>query len=237
MPDIPASKEEIMDRNSDIVPTDVARMYVYPVPSSLNCTGTAIAVEFCYNANATTSNRRPIFDLLPLKQKGTNFTVTGTRLTIESQPTDQICIDQQDDVRCCDRMNLNQDHELQLPGDNFAFSILTPMKPRYDLLAFFASLQEYQVDVFAPGVNDVVTENLQIRDSFDLPNSKDTATLKIIRFIITGKFVYNLLYAILGLGVGSKLSFCEFVIINGVESMIIVCILIYIHYRSSTSYF
>ena len=181
VPDIPASTQMISDIL--LADTDPNSIYVYPVPSSLGCIGTSMTVEFCYKA--TTRNKHPVFNLLPLKQNGTNFTVTGSNLTIGSQPTKQICIDEEEQY-CCDRVDLN--NTIQLPGDKFAFGISSPTGNHHELLAFFPSLPEYQVEAFVHATS--IVADLAMGKTFDLQNSKANVTLRIIRFSFTGNFVH-----------------------------------------------
>ena len=182
VPDIPASTQMIS--GIETMATNPNLIYVYPVPSSLGCMGTSMTVEFCYNATA--GNKRPVFNLLPLKQNGTNFTVTGSSLTIESQPTEE-CTGNIDEGNrhCCDHVELN--NAIQLPGDKFAFRISSPTGNHHELLAFFSSLPEYQVEAFVHATSYVT--DLAMGKTFDLQNSKANVTLRIIRFSFKGNFV------------------------------------------------
>ena len=184
VPDIPASTQMIS--GIPIADTDPNFIYVYPVPSSLGCMGTSMTIEFCYKATA--GNKRPVFNLLPLKQNGTIFAVTGSNLNIESQPTEELCTGNIDEGNrhCCDRVKLN--NAIQLPGDKFAFRISSPTGNHHELLAFFPSLLEYRVEAFVH-TTSIVTD-LAMGKTFDLQNSKANVTLRIIRFSFTGNFVH-----------------------------------------------
>ena len=108
-------------------------VYIYPVPSTLNCSGTVSAVQYCYSVSSgALGTEREVFTLLTLQQNGLNFVVSSV-ITVRSTPTGQICTRGFLGIQyCCDIMALNPMDQFDLPAVNFAFGII----PEDSLLTF-----------------------------------------------------------------------------------------------------
>ncbi len=84
--------ENVASIRGGLLPSDLD---IYPVPSTLNCSGTVSAVEYCYaglRSDVTYGTNHPVFTLLTLEQNGLTFRITGM-ISVHSTPTDQKCTD------------------------------------------------------------------------------------------------------------------------------------------------
>ena len=98
--------------------SDPDEIYVFPVPSMLNCSGRVSEIRYCYQQNVLTDNNI-IFTLLILEQSGSNFRVTNEIAVRESTPP-QGC-----ENFCCDAMTFNTEDSFPLPASNFAFGVIS----------------------------------------------------------------------------------------------------------------
>lgn len=113
----------VANNSIDFLPSATALLYIYPLPSSLNCSGTVSAVRYCYFDDNELGTERPIFTLLTLEQNGVFFNITYlTR--VFSTPTAQICTGTSGSQYCCDSYTLRIMDQFHLPASNFAFGII-----------------------------------------------------------------------------------------------------------------
>ena len=106
--------------NLRITDSKVDVLYVYRIPAALNCSGTVVGIEFCYNSDGM-EQIREIFALLPLMEVGVQFNVTSSVLHFEGDPTKDSCSDRS---VCCNRLNVST--HIQLSGDEFVFGVSIP---------------------------------------------------------------------------------------------------------------
>ncbi len=162
---------------------------IFPVPSTLNCSGTVSALEFCYNhqnISAEFGTNYHVFTLLILGRTGTfTFNVRhSTIIRVYSTPTAQKCLDQPTVVQgemlmtryCCDSMQLDMADYFSLPATNIAFGI-TPTE--FNQLRYRdESLQVVQYNV--------LSSDIQGRNSFTLKSSfRNDTTPRLLQFIIS----------------------------------------------------
>ena len=106
--------------NLSITDSRVGILYVYRIPAALNCSGTVVGVEFCYNSDGM-EQVREIFALLPLMEVGVQFNVTSSVVHFEGDPTEDNC----SGPVCCNRLNVSS--PIQLSGDQlFVFGVSIP---------------------------------------------------------------------------------------------------------------
>ena len=96
------------------------------IPSTLNCSGTVTAVEYCYRAgDSQLGTEQLVFTLLTLQQSGTTFTIIDV-IPISSTPTSDICTSGVMDAQYCyDTLSLDMMNSFLLPTDNFSFGVVT----------------------------------------------------------------------------------------------------------------
>ena len=112
-----------LERSANLSITDskIGILYVYRIPAALNCNGTVVGVEFCYNSDGMKQDR-DIFAILPLMEVGVQFNVTSSVLHFVGDPTKDNC---SGSSVCCNRLNVST--PIQLSGDQlFVFGILIP---------------------------------------------------------------------------------------------------------------
>ena len=140
--------------------SDVA--YIYPVPPTLNCSGTVSAVQFCYVLSGVLGTEREIFTLLTLGQSGLNFVVSSV-IPVSSTPTEQICTSALFLGQfCCDVMLLNSMDQFDLPAANFAFGIISEGSLLAFNTAFFPQFiaEHYRLEDATLAVGDNITVNI-----------------------------------------------------------------------------
>ena len=98
--------------------------HIYPVPSTLNCSGTVTAVEYCYRIrDSQLGTEQLVFTLLTLQQSGLEFTITDV-IPISSTPMSDICTESIFSIQyCCDILSLGMMDSFLLPAENFAFGV------------------------------------------------------------------------------------------------------------------
>lgn len=115
-------------------PSTAGEVYIFPVSSALNCSGTVSVVKYCYYGEWL-GREQLIFTLLTLQQNGFNFSIIDT-IAIHSIPSDQICTSREFSANganastvqyCCDTSTLDVNSHFILPTPNFAFGIIPAM--------------------------------------------------------------------------------------------------------------
>ena len=95
--------------NSNLTASRLGFTYIFTTPPPPpHCTGTLVAVQFCYQVFNNANDETDIFSLLFLTRNGFDFTV-DSRFTIRSTPESSRCTDPRGrairDI-CCDRVDL-----------------------------------------------------------------------------------------------------------------------------------
>ena len=103
--------------------TSSTDVHIFPLPPSLNCSGTVSAVQYCYEGD-NLGTEQSIFTLLILQQSGTTFNITNTVL-VRSTPSNPICTSQFRRLTyCCDVLTLDVADQFSLPTTGFAFGTI-----------------------------------------------------------------------------------------------------------------
>ncbi len=136
----------------------VGTTYIYEVdPSTLTCSGTVTAVEFCYSR--TTGSDRDVFDLLILTRQDSNSIRVTKSIPIRFHPSSDQC-DSSDSSKCCDVMTLTEQNQFNIPTSNFliGMNVETPnlAAPFVNLYSRFETTQ-YQLSVGRPTANSMLT--------------------------------------------------------------------------------
>ena len=148
----------VYDARNDLGDSGQGLSFVYSIPSSgLGCTGTATAVEFCYKITIFGFNNAPpdgylVFTLSMLSQSGSSFTVEYS-IPVNSRPNIVKCVWSGNyywNYYCCDSVRLHTANQFQLPADNFAFGITTPLSlwnsPTLQFITKYSS-EQYQKEI------------------------------------------------------------------------------------------
>ncbi len=134
--------------------------YVYDVDeSTLNCSGTVTAVEFCYVR--TSVSRRNVFDLLILTRQDSNSIRVTKSIPISFHPSSNQC-DSSNPPECCDTMTLSDQDQFNIAASNFLIGMVNVVEtpnlatPFPGLYSKFET-SSYQLSVGRPTVNSVLT--------------------------------------------------------------------------------
>ena len=132
--------------------------YIYDVDAStLTCSGTVTAVEFCYFR--TTGSDRDVFDLLILTRLDSSSIHVTKSIPISFEPSSEQCDSSKS--KCCDTITLTEQDQFNLPTSNFLIGMVNVETP--NLAAPFTSLYsrfgttQYQLSVGRPTANSMLT--------------------------------------------------------------------------------
>ena len=162
---------------------------IYPVPPTLNCSGTVSAVKYCYGSSETIGINSLVFTLLILEKNGLRFRVTdviqvqhrsNTNCIAKSRYTLEGLIDGSDPQYCCSSMNLEQFH---IPQPNFAFAVV----PAHSIIAYNpTSFPDYKVEKYS-FPKSVLHTLIAVGDTFTLTNTsrRTNESLLVIQFVIS----------------------------------------------------
>ena len=150
--------------------------HIYTIPTDSeghNCSGTTVAMQYCYAANITTG-RRP-FNFLILDQDGLEFTVSRR---IRLNPP--VCSTQSfDNSICCTTENLSSTWQFQISSSTFTFGILPRFAQLYSL-STENSVRQYEampINNGSPGTMFNAT-------------SAESSSLLVMRLIIGTKVIF-----------------------------------------------
>ncbi len=160
--------------------------YIYDVDeSTLNCSGTVTAVEFCYFRTSSSRNHRNVFDLLILTRQDSNSIRVTKSIPISFHPSSDQC-DSADSSQCCDIMTLTEQDQFDIAASNFLIGMVNVETP--NLAAFFANMYprfqtpSYQLSVGRPTANSMLTLSGAISQPLRLMWFHISKQLKIIHF-------------------------------------------------------
>lgn len=165
--------------------------YIYPVPSTLNCSGTVTEIQYCYFADGFGTGIF-IFTLLTLEQSGLNFTITS-QVDVQSTPTGQICTAGSPFVGinqyCCDTLTLDTMSHFNLPAGQFAFGII----PEFNMLSFSpAGFPSFLVEHFTFDMADEVNMPIiGMTYTLNETNRQTEQTLRLFKFLISKYIVQS----------------------------------------------
>ena len=163
-------------------PSQIGVSYIYPIPSTLNCSGTVAAVGYCYRAgNSQLGTQQLVFTLLTLQQDTFDFTITDV-IEIRSTPTSDNCIQISMTQYCCDILSLDMMDSFLLPAENFAFGVVTSSS----LLGFNGQLvSEYIVEHFEYVQASFSTPVIGNTIALTMSNEVSDRTLRLLTFYIS----------------------------------------------------
>ena len=173
---------------------------VFPIPPTLNCSGTVSAIDYCYIGREDSliyGMRYLIFTLVTLEQENLTFTITDV-IPVHSTPTAQKCIMQTNDLYCCDSLQLNTTHQFNLPVPNFAFGMIRSTSQEIRQLRYRnrVNMGRFIPEFLVEQYNFDTTQDLdtpQAGDIFRLNDSSRTLDrgLRIIQFTISKTNTYS----------------------------------------------
>jgi hypothetical protein len=187
--------QDVADNRNFLLSTLRNELNIFPLPPTLNCSGTVTEVRFCYRSNQLGSEVL-VFTLLTLEQIGQNFSIRNV-INVRSTPTVDICTGSRILVLlvqyCCDTLQLDTTNQFNLPTPNFAFGIIARSGTRGfggGLLTFDASFSQYavQVEHYRPSSVDVAVGN-----TISVGNLTTGRRLRLFKFLLS-KFIHGHLH-------------------------------------------
>ncbi len=134
--------------------------YIYDVDeSTLNCSGTVTAVEFCYFRTNSTKNHRNVFDLLTFTCQDSNSIRVTKSISISFHPSSDQC-DSSDSSKCCGVITLTEQDQFNISTSNFLIGMVNVETT--NLAAPFTNLYSrfetpsYQLSVGRPTANSML---------------------------------------------------------------------------------
>jgi hypothetical protein len=170
---------------SSISLTPLNEVTIFPLPPTLNCSGTVSAVSYCYFREAESNfNEELIFTLLTLEQKGQNNFVVTNEINIHSTTTADICTTFLGRT-CCDTSQLNAANQFNLPTSNFAFGIISRSEWSVslgNLQTFGTSLSQYAVEHYSLSSVNV---NVAMGSTITVGDLRTDTRLRRLKFFIS----------------------------------------------------
>ena len=164
-----------------------SNIYVYPIPSTLNCNGTVTALRYCYNANIfQLGTEQLVFTLLTLEESGPSFTISDV-ISVRSTPTLQICTGILFIITCCDLWTLDVVKQFPLPTMDFAFGVAA--SDSVTLLSF-SSFSQYRVEQYIQGTETLGSLAVGSTITVNSDSMTTSSTLRLFQFVISKLYVY-----------------------------------------------
>ena len=139
--------ENVANISPGLVLSSAIDVDIFPVPSTLNCSGTVSAIEFCYSINFLIDRlgkETRALTLMILEQNGLNFRITDL-IDVRSNSTAQKCTNLMFRSYCCDTIILREERRFHLPVSNFAFGTIPE---RSSIFSAQSSHLRYRVESF-----------------------------------------------------------------------------------------
>ena len=175
--------EFVIGSSSNLTAASSGVTYIFTTPPPLpNCTGTLVAVEFCYQVFNNANDETDIFNLLFLTRNGFDFTV-DSQFTVRSTPESSRCTNPNGPIRniCCDRADLPSPVSF---SSSYSFGVVV-VNNMVQPLTFASTVTQFNFEHFqvALGVPGPPVGNAFSLGSSSLVNRP----LLLMRFF-TGKF-------------------------------------------------
>lgn len=148
-------------------PSSSPNLYIYELPSMLNCSGTVSAVRYCFRESSNTE----IFSLLILEVTEVGYSISNT-INVSST----VCTRARINFRCCDILMLTPLDQFHISA-HFAFGVVRGSQ----LLGF--SNNTYLVEQYSQIEIESVEVGTVIRVG-NVPRSTNE-TLRMLQFIIS----------------------------------------------------
>ena len=176
-------------------------IFVFTTPPEPTCSGTVLAIEFCYlTFQSEIGRRREFLKFASLTGSGFDFTVIDfDPFQIETNAEAAICsvlVEDKDDSQyiCCETQTLDADEQFQIPSSDYTFGLVTrrdenEIRP----LTFSGENTEFRFPHFRgrPTNNDNPD---RIRDTFTFTANdiQNRGSLLLLRMIIGS---HNIMHA------------------------------------------
>ena len=175
---------------------------VFPVPSTLNCSGTVSAVQYCYagrRIDVVYGRTYPIFTLLTLEQNGLSFEIADV-IDVSSVPVEQICMERFFLVTgfigfvryCCDTLLLGDLMDrFSLPKSSFAFGVMSTSTSINQIRYIANSFPEFQVEQYSTPASTIGTPTVGGTFTLTDDSRRTDMALRLLQFVISKYSVLN----------------------------------------------
>ena len=188
LPDLGIRNDGDAADNRELLLASADAVYVFPLPSSLNCSGRVSALQYCYEGS-NLGTEQSIFRLIILQQSGSTFTVNNTVL-VRSTPSDQICTRGfviflwRSVTHCCDTLTLEMSNQFNLPASNFAFGTISIN----GLFAYLPTVTPLDVDHYRFDQSAVST-TVGSTISVGTGNLRSDRTVRLLQFYLSKSII------------------------------------------------
>ena len=122
-------------------------VYIFPIPIESECSGTVVAIQYCYSGRESDLNSlfTVVQNFLALDGNGTR---RNSNTLIESVPSNDKCVASSGRIHCCDTMHLRQEQQFEIPPTPvpFAFGLRINRNSDGQLLTFSDIFYDYVVN-------------------------------------------------------------------------------------------
>ena len=123
-------------------------VYIFPIPIESECSGTVVAIQYCYSGRELHLN-----SLLTIVQNflalDGNGATTNSITPIESVPSSDKCVASSGRIHCCDTVHLRQEQQFQIPSNPstpFLYGLRINRNSDGQLLTFSNTSHDYVVN-------------------------------------------------------------------------------------------
>ena len=181
---LPARTAGPLIRRSD----DLGTTFIYTTPPEPSCSGTVLALQYCYQANRNRLGQTNVtfFRFLHLNRSGYHFIVNGS-ITMRTSPHEEYCSVINISNRwfpyiCCDTTTLLTNDQFHIPASNYTFGVVI-RKNNIRPLAF--SSMEYQFPHFqARPIDDDEGPGIGVDFTLGPGDFQSSGSLLLLRFLI-----------------------------------------------------
>ena len=192
IPDLYFDHANTISMLSSLIQTTATVTYFFTIPpesAERNCSGTVVAIQYCYRVHQNFINSaQDVFLFHSVTRDGFDFTVDSS-FTVRTTPhleSECIRIFELQFYLCCDTTTLSTENQLSISPESYTFGITIVNAHRVISFAF-GGTTEFVAEQF----QGVLGVSLRAGSSYVLEASKQTAGLLLMRFLI-GKCYRNI---------------------------------------------
>ena len=179
LPDLDYGDAEGVAGDRDrVVRSNSSWVDVFSVPSALNCSGTVMALDYCYAGWPDQETK--VFTVLTLKQVNLTFKITNKINVHVNSLTN--CYSRDTEQKppfyyCCESLSLNITEQFHLPASNFALAIVPATSVIRQLRHRVEFFPEYRVEQYNFSKSDL--NALAVGDNFTLTSADRTVEMAL----------------------------------------------------------
>ena len=127
IPDLYFDHTNVAFKISELMRSRNGYTYFFTIPPERNCSGTVVAIQYCYGAGQNRiNNEQDVFSFHSVTRDGFVFTVTSS-FTVRTTPQESKCTDVeingQTRYLCCDTTTLSAENQFCISPKSYTFGV------------------------------------------------------------------------------------------------------------------